>query len=109
MFGNKSKSQMPVTVYEEKDGYRIESDLPGVAKSGVKISVSDGKLLVKATRIKPSGKTTHDERSLQEVVERSISLEEDMDPRSIKASLVNGVLTLHVGKLSKDSFSISIT
>lgn len=74
--------------------------LPGVAKDGTHLEVKDSTLLIKGER-KVSEKETGWLRREMPVGAffRAIELPADVDPQKVSASLMNGVLEVHVSKV----------
>lgn len=76
-----------VDVMDEKDGYRIFVELPGVDKEKVKLDVADDSVEIK----------TEDEKKFYKM----IHLDAPVDADSAKAAYKNGVLTLELEKREK--------
>ncbi|HOT06151.1 MAG: Small heat shock protein HSP16.5 [Methanosaeta sp. PtaB.Bin039] len=76
-----------VDIMEEKDGFKIFAELPGVDKSKVKLDVAEDSVQIK----------TDDERKFYKMIQ----LEKSVDPDSAKATYNNGVLTLTLDKMEK--------
>lgn len=94
-------------VFETKDAYVLEADLPGVRAEDVDISFERNTLAVKGTRrsaIKaPEGETANDFRvhAVERVwgtFSRSIRLPEYVDGEKIEASFTDGVLSIRIPK-----------
>jgi HSP20 family protein len=93
-----------VDVVEEKDGIRILAELPGVKSEDVKISVEDHLLSISGT--KQQGAEEHTERvhryeRTYGTFARTFSLPATVDADAIKATYVNGVLTVTLPKVEK--------
>lgn len=88
-------------VKENKESYLLRADLPGIEEKDLDVSLHNNVLTV-------SGSRTAEERKEDETYfvherqygsfSRSFSLPDEADPEAIDAELVNGVLTLRVGK-----------
>lgn len=76
-----------VDIMEEKEGYKIFAELPGVDKSKVKLDVAEDSVEIK----------TEDEKKFYKMV----PLDHTVDPDSAKAAYNNGVLTLTLEKKEK--------
>lgn len=76
-----------VDIMEEKEGYKIFAELPGVDKSKVKLDVAEDSVEIK----------TEDDKKFYKMV----PLENTVDPDSAKATYNNGVLTLTLEKKEK--------
>ena len=88
----------PVDIYETDDELVVVADLPGVDKSQLEVSVTDGVLTIqgRATHEMP-GFPIHEEFELATFY-RQFQLAELVEQSEIKAELKNGVLTLHLPK-----------
>jgi HSP20 family protein len=106
-----SYHQMPMDMIEKKSAYEIFVDLPGISKSDLKVSVKDNILTIAAERKigSPSASTTEAEKQESKkcwklerrsgIINRSLSLPEDVDINAISAALKDGVLLLTIQKL----------
>lgn len=92
-----------VDIHETADAFSITSDLPGLSKDDLDISVEDNVLTISGER---SSETKSDEESgTWRRVERSFgsfsrsfSLPSSVDTSKVEATFENGVLELHVPK-----------
>ncbi len=89
-----------VDVRENDKDYRLEAELPGVAKDKLNVSVDDGTLTISADlneekKEEKSGYLYSERRTGH--VERSFNLE-GIDAENIKADYKNGVLTVTLPK-----------
>ncbi|MDD5772818.1 MAG: Hsp20/alpha crystallin family protein [bacterium] len=90
-----------VDIEESKDEYTIKADVPGMKKEDIKISLQDHKLILHGER-----KEEKEEKKKDYVMKemeygsffRSFDLPYSVNPKDIKASYVNGILTVHVPK-----------
>ncbi|OYP38139.1 Hsp20/alpha crystallin family protein [Rhodopirellula sp. MGV] len=90
----------PVSIWEEGEQFHIQMDLPGFSHEDLDVSFNDGQLAITATRKRDdaeSRKYLHDERHWGEV-SRVIPLPDSVDPDSIEASYVDGVLSVTLAK-----------
>lgn len=87
------KIGIPAEVFDKKDRYVIELELPRYTKDQIKISLSENILTVKASVLHED-----DERKGVEIkkLERSFKLKKLVSPDTIKATLLNGILTLEL-------------
>jgi len=87
-----------VDIYETKDGLTVLADVPGVSKSGLEISVDDRILTIRGT-LSPSRRegVISEEFGMMNYF-RQFRLSDEVDQSRIKASLDQGVLTLHLPK-----------
>ncbi|MFW5959490.1 MAG: Hsp20/alpha crystallin family protein [Chitinivibrionales bacterium] len=93
-----------VDVVEEKEGYRLSADIPGVDKDDIEISVENGTLRISGEKKQENKEEkqgyNHFERCYGKF-ERSFKLPEDADHEGITADYKNGVLNLHIKKSEK--------
>ena len=80
-------------LYEDEHNYHVTLELPGVAKSDVKVEFIDGALKVAAT----ISKETADGRK-NFPISRSITLPDQIGDGEIHAKLENGILTITLPK-----------
>jgi HSP20 family protein len=90
----------PVSIWEADSVFHIEIDAPGVAKEDVELTFDKGALQISLERKAPEGERTswHNERGYGKI-SRSVSLPDTVDPNTITAELVNGVLHVTITKL----------
>ena len=93
---------MPLTdIYEDKDNYTIKADLPGIKKSDVKISYSDGELSISGERVQEletkDAKCHRVERTFGRYY-RSFTLPKEIKEDKIKAEFKDGQLTVTIPK-----------
>lgn len=97
----------PLTdVAEENDKIIVTTDLPGVDKENIELSVKDNFLIIKAAK-KQEDKTEKEdylrkERSFMRYY-RKIPLPEDVNEEGATAQLKNGVLTITLPKVKSSS------
>ena len=88
-------------VRDENDRFIVEAELPGAKKEDVEISVSNGTLRIKGSKLSTSEKESEgvvmSERSYG-AFERAVPLGGNVDADSIDASFENGVLTVTAAK-----------
>lgn len=92
---------LPATVHELSDSYRVQCDVPGCVSDDIDVQVVDGILSI-SVALRKAGRsegvtTLHDERHSGTTVRR-LRLPKDADVEAIDAELKNGVLTLSVRK-----------
>jgi HSP20 family protein len=94
--------QIKLDVTESADAYQVSADLPGIKKDDIKVSV-DGNLVrisaeaKKETEEKKGDQVLRSERYYG-VLERSFSLENDIDESKVDAKYADGVLKLMLPK-----------
>lgn len=86
------------TIIENKDGFLIEADLPGVSRDGLQITVEDDNLTIlgKRTNTKP-GRTVHRE-SFGYDYRREFELGRVIDRSKVSARFDQGVLQVFLPK-----------
>ena len=99
-----------VDVIENKDGYVLRTDLPGVSKEDVKITLENGMLTLSGER-RAENRNGDQKYHLRETgygkFERRFRLTESIERNGIKASFKDGVLEIGLPK-SKEAQSREI-
>jgi len=93
-----------VDIYEEKDGYKIVFDVPGIEKDDIKIKVEKDVLTLTA---ESKREPVRDYESVREEMEfagytRSFNLNGIVDSGKIEADFNNGTLTLSLPKKEEE-------
>ena len=88
-----------VNILENKDGYVIEAEMPGVNKDGLEITVEDNELTILGRRAKNgfNGDTLYRE-SVEADYRRSFELDPVIDADKIEAKVEQGLLTIRLPK-----------
>ena len=91
-----------VNIFETKDGYVLEAELPGVAKDGLEITLEDNELTIVGHRKHETqpGETLFQE-SREADYRRVFELDPAIDSGKISAKIEQGVLTLTLPKSEK--------
>lgn len=103
-FGNGANLRVwspAVNVVEDASGYRVVSDLPGVASGDVKVIVRDGVLTISGERKsaeKVEGEKYHISERVFGSFQRSFTLPKDADGERVTAAFKDGVLTVSIPK-----------
>lgn len=86
-------------IFETKDGYILEAELPGVNREGLEVTVEDGELTLSGKRsdTTPQGNAVYRE-SRDFDYRRVFDLDPSIDAGKITARLEDGVLTLTLPK-----------
>lgn len=103
-------STFPLTnIYNEKNSYVVELELPGMDKNNIKVTVDDNKKLivsgVKKSFIKDKNATVVSEESYFGQFRKELSLPNDADINSVNVSFADGILTISVAKLPQKETS----
>ena len=90
-------------ILEREDGFYVYMDIPGVRREDLKIDINENELVV-------TGRAQQGAAEKESFLEvqfgpgeyvRAVSLSDRVDRERIKASLKDGVLTLHLPRLEK--------
>jgi len=90
-------------ILEREDGFYVFMDLPGVRREDLNIDINENELTVTGRALQGAS----DKESFLEVqfgpgeYVRAVSLSDRVDRERIKASLKDGVLTLHLPSMEK--------
>lgn len=88
-----------VNIFETKDGYVLEAEMPGVNKEGLEISLEDNEITIVGHRsnVNPTGELLLRERRPLDF-RRVFELDPAIDAAKITAKMDQGVLTLSLPK-----------
>lgn len=89
----------PMSMWSDGNSVFIDMDVPGIALADLDVAVENGKLTIRGQRKaaeRPDG-YMHEERFFGQF-ERTVALNEWVDPSTIEATLSNGVLHLKLSK-----------
>jgi HSP20 family protein len=88
-----------VNIVESHDGYELQAEMPGVAKSGLEVTVENGQLIIvgRRARYESPGVLLHGE-SRDYDFRRAFEIDPSIDAARISAKLDQGVLTLQLPK-----------
>jgi HSP20 family protein len=91
-----------VNITADKDGYRLEAELPGVNKDGLEILLEDNELTLigRRTSAAAAGEVVYRESSPRDF-RRVFTLDPSIDASKIEARLEDGVLRLHLPKAER--------
>ncbi|HLZ46653.1 MAG TPA: Hsp20/alpha crystallin family protein [Gemmatimonadales bacterium] len=90
-----------VDVFEQADSIRITAEIPGVRPEDVKISLEGNLLTIHGTKQQEAEEKTervHRYERTYGAFERSFTLPSSVEPKDIKATYDNGVLTVSLPK-----------
>jgi HSP20 family protein len=88
-----------VNIFETKDGYMLEAEMPGVKKEGLEITLEGNELTILGRREPeaPCGDTLFRERNVADY-RRTFELDPAIDTANVAAKMDQGVLTLTLPK-----------
>ncbi len=88
-----------VNIFETKDGYVLEAEMPGVKKEGLEITLEGNELTIVGRREpEPAcGETLFRERNLADY-RRTFELDPAIDTAKVTAKMDQGILTLTLPK-----------
>lgn len=97
---------MKTDVKEFEDRYEFDIELPGIAKEDVKAEFSEGYLTVSATRESKEEQPTEAKYLCRErsygTTSRRFYIGKEIKKEDIKATFLNGILTLNVPKIPQE-------
>ncbi|MDB6020058.1 MAG: hspA 2 [Pedosphaera sp.] len=91
-----------VNIFETKDGYFLEAEIPGVNKAGLEITVEGNELTIVGRResFEPKAELLYRESSVSDY-RRVFELDPAIDTGKIDAKVDQGILTLHLPKTER--------
>jgi len=91
-----------VNIFETKDGYVLEAEMPGVNKEGLEVTLEGNEMTIVGHRRNEAvtGEPLFRERALADY-RRVFALDPAIDTSKIAAKMDQGVLTLTLPKLEK--------
>jgi HSP20 family protein len=97
--GNQTFVSPPVNIFETKDGYVLEAEMPGVNKEGLEITLEDTELTITGHRkLAPLSGTGLFRESTEADYRRVFELDPAIDTTKVSARIDQGVLTLTLPK-----------
>jgi len=88
-----------VSIFESKDGYLLEAEMPGVNKDGLEIALESNTMTLLGRRNQPDAKaTTLYRESAQGDYRRVFELDPAIDTSKIEAKINQGLLTVRLPK-----------
>jgi HSP20 family protein len=91
-----------VNIFETKDGYLLEGEMPGVTKDGLEITLEGNTLTIVGRRNEPEfGANPVYRESKAGHFRRVFELDPAIDTSKINAKMEQGVLKLHLPKAEK--------
>lgn len=93
-----------MNIHESKDGYMVETELPGVDRDNIDVDVENNYLVIKGEKKsfnEDKRKDYHHVERTHGSFYRSVALPEDVDKEKVSATLKDGVLTVDLGRCDK--------
>jgi HSP20 family protein len=88
-----------VNIFETKDGYVLEAEMPGVSKEGLEITLEDNELTISGHRqLQPLAGAALLRESHDSAFRRVFELDPAIDTAKVAARMEQGVLTLTLPK-----------
>jgi HSP20 family protein len=90
----------PTNVFETKEAFVVQADVPGLAEGAVSVSVEDDALVIRGERKSevPEGHKVHIRERASVAFTRSLALPGPIDAAAVTAALKDGVLTVTLPK-----------
>lgn len=90
-------------IYDAGNEFVVRADVPGLSEKDVNVSVNQDVLTISGARETgaPEGYTAHRRERLAVRFSRSFSFPAPVDMEKVKASVKNGVLTVHLAKAAE--------
>lgn len=90
-----------VNLVEDKDSFKVEAEMPGLAEEDIKVSISDGILTIKGEKT-VSSKNENKNYLSREIqygrYERNIAIPDSVDTEKAKATFKKGMLWVNIPK-----------
>ena len=101
---NGNEGHLTIDVYRTEDEIVVQSTIAGAKRDDIDINVTQDMITIKGRR-EPEERISPSAYDHQELYwgpfSRAVILPEDIDPEGAKADYKNGILTIHLPKLSK--------
>ena len=91
----------PVDIYETENGIVLAAEVPGVGKENISVEVKDNILTLKGERMANQnirGKNFYRQERCYGTFQRSFTLQQNIQPKLIKATFKDGVLKIEIPK-----------
>jgi HSP20 family protein len=85
-------------IYEEESKYVLRTDVPGVDKDGLSVSIENNVLEIEGRTNRELFDLNESENTPDYTYRRTFKLNQEIDSSNINAHLENGVLTLELAK-----------
>lgn len=87
----------PINVSEDETSYHVRSELPGLSMEALELTLTDKSLVIKGERPTEQGQYYRQERPAG-FFQRVVALNVPVDRDAVRATLVDGVLTVTLPK-----------
>lgn len=89
-----------IDLYEERDAFVVKTELPGLKKEDIEISLHDGALTISGERKveEKRGGTHYRSERFYGRFQRTLTLPKPVDPNNVKATYKDGILTVTLPK-----------
>ena len=101
-----TEGQLAIDVYQTADEIVIESTIAGVGAKDIDIDVTSEKVTIRGERAREksiNGSDYYYQECFWGKFSRSVILPQEIDQEKAHSALKNGVLTLHLPKLQRDT------
>ena len=103
LYGKHAANVMKTDVHEHEEGYEVDIDLPGFKKDEIGITLTDGYLMVSASKGLDKDQKDHKGKLIRQErysgsMQRSFYVGEGVTEEDIKAKFEDGVLRIDVPK-----------
>jgi HSP20 family protein len=88
-------------VAEDKDGFRVQLELPGLKREDIEVSLDDGALVITGERkaeTPQEGTTVHRQERYYGKFSRTLTLPSEVAAAQVKAAYKDGILTVTLPK-----------
>lgn len=92
----------PTDLYETEDAYVVESELPGLTRDDIEVSLEDGTLSISGRREETAEEKSYRRRERAEGrFERRFRLPRSVEAEDVEARMENGILRVRVPKAAE--------
>jgi len=89
----------PVNIHQDKDGFTLVVEMPGVSKSGVEVTFEEGKLVISGNLDAAPAREGAVYREISDATYRRVfDLDPSIDAAGIVAAIEQGVLSVRLPK-----------
>lgn len=91
-----------VEIKEDEKSYEVKAEVPGIARDDIKVKIKDNDIMITAKReseVKHSSATSTSSEFHYGNYERTIHLDEKVDPKSMKVEIKDGIVDVRLKKV----------